>query len=68
VWVASADGEGVFLIQSFDCKYSLCAGTDKAKQEWFNALFTTIEKLFKVRRHSRFRSSKKERKTQLSLP
>lgn len=40
-------GEGVFLIQSFDCKYSLCAGTDKAKQEWFNALFTTIEKLFK---------------------
>jgi hypothetical protein len=52
VWVASADGEGVFLIQSFDCKYSLCAGTDKAKQEWFNALFTTIEKLFKVRRQS----------------
>jgi hypothetical protein len=38
----------VFVIQSFDTKYSLCAGTDKAKQEWFSALFTTIEKLFKV--------------------
>jgi hypothetical protein len=67
VWVASADGEGVFLIQSFDCKYSLCAGTDKAKQEWFNALFTTIEKLFKVRRHPR-KNERHNITAQLSLP
>lgn len=42
------DGEGVFMVQSFNDKFIVCAGTEKGKHQWVSSISSTIEKLFKV--------------------
>jgi len=43
----SSYGEGVFMVQSFNDKFIVCAGTEKGKHQWVSSISSTIEKLFK---------------------